>query len=98
MKGMTRGRVEGCYFDRGYEEHVEARGGEAVVVDGASSASLGCGGDAFVSELVSVVAGEVGEVEGELLGFCGVGVLFDYLAQDCTTYRTRSKCLTSTRP
>ena len=68
MKGMTRGRVEGCYFDRGCEEHVEARGGEAVVV-----------------------AGEVGEVEGELLGFCGVGVLFDYLAQDCTTYRTRYK-------
>ena len=45
-----------------------------------------------MDESVSAVADSLGEIVGELLGFCGVGVLFDCVAEGRTTYRIGPKC------
>ena len=44
-----------------------------------------------MDESVSAVADSLGEIVGELLGFCGVGVLFDRVAEGRTTYRIGPK-------
>ena len=46
-----------------------------------------------MDESVSAVADSLGEIVGELLGFCGVGVLFDCVAEGRTTYRIGPKYL-----
>ena len=46
-----------------------------------------------MDESVSAVADSLGEIVGELLGFCGVGVLFNRVAEGGTTYRIGPKYL-----